>query len=294
MDFELGIGPDSWGVWFPSDPHQPPFEQFLDEVSRAGYRTIELGPYGYLPTEPSTLDRLLSDHRLRVSGGFILGDLHSPDSWDALHDSIDSTCALLASVQAEFLVLIDGMYTDLHTGEQLSPAELSEPEWGALADNLHRIAAYAYDTYGLRCAFHPHAQTPIETEPQIERLLATTDPALVSLCLDTGHHAYCEGDVVTFMRTHHERVPYLHIKSVNREVMARVKADRLPFATAVQDGAFTEPRFGDVDFVAFREVLEEIGFRGIGIVEQDMYPVAFDRPLPIAVSTREYLSEIGY
>ena len=46
MKFELGIAPDSWGVWFPSDPQQPPFEQFLDEASRAGYRTIELGPYG--------------------------------------------------------------------------------------------------------------------------------------------------------------------------------------------------------------------------------------------------------
>ena len=45
----IGTAPDSWGVWFPSDPEQVPAEQFLAEVVEAGYEAIELGPYGYLP-----------------------------------------------------------------------------------------------------------------------------------------------------------------------------------------------------------------------------------------------------
>ena len=49
----LGTAPDSWGIWFPDDPKQPHWSQFLDEVAETGFRTIELGPYGYLPTEPS-------------------------------------------------------------------------------------------------------------------------------------------------------------------------------------------------------------------------------------------------
>jgi len=294
MKFELGIGPDSWGVWFPDDPHQPPFEQFLAEVHEAGYRTIELGPYGYLPTDSTQLLPLLETHRLRVSGGFIFGDLHSEDSWDALRDSIDSTCALLNKVNAEFLVLIDAMYTDLYTGAQVYDPELSESQWRSLIQNSHRISAYASEYFGLKTAFHPHAQTPIEFEPQIEKYLRLTDPSMVSLCLDTGHHAYCDGDVVAFMQAHHERIPYLHIKSVNREVMAAVKANRTPFAAAVKDGAFTEPKLGDIDFRRFREVLENVDFHGIGIVEQDMYPAPFDQPLPIARSTRDYMSAIGY
>lgn len=39
----LGSAPDSWGVWFPDDPGQTPWERFLDEVAAAGYRRIELG-----------------------------------------------------------------------------------------------------------------------------------------------------------------------------------------------------------------------------------------------------------
>ncbi|MCU1652418.1 MAG: 2-keto-myo-inositol dehydratase, partial [Pseudonocardia sp.] len=51
----LGTAPDSWGVWFPDNPSQVPWQRFLDEAERAGYEWIELGPYGYLPTDPAQL-----------------------------------------------------------------------------------------------------------------------------------------------------------------------------------------------------------------------------------------------
>lgn len=49
----IGSAPDSWGVWFPDDSRQTPWQRFLDEVAAAGYTRIELGPYGYLPTDPA-------------------------------------------------------------------------------------------------------------------------------------------------------------------------------------------------------------------------------------------------
>jgi inosose dehydratase len=48
----IGTAPDSWGVWFPEDPNQVPWQRFLDEAVASGYAWIELGPYGYLPTDP--------------------------------------------------------------------------------------------------------------------------------------------------------------------------------------------------------------------------------------------------
>jgi inosose dehydratase len=48
-----------------------------------------------------------------------------------------------------------------------------------------------------------------------------------------------------------------------------------------------------VDFLAFRDMLQEIDYNGYAIVEQDMYPAPFDKPLPIAKRTRVYLREIG-
>ena len=56
---------------------------------------------------------------------------------------------------------------------------------------------------------------------------------------------------------------------------------------------FVEPALGYVDFLAFRDVLRNIGFDGWAVVEQDMYPAPFDKPLPIAKRTRAYLRDIG-
>ena len=41
------------------------------------------------------------------------------------------------------------------------------------------------------------------------------------------------------------------------------------------------------------DLLEEINFDGWAIVEQDMYPAPFDKPLPIARHNREYLRSLG-
>ena len=106
-----------------------------------------------------------------------------------------------------------------------------------------------------KLVFHPHAQTHIEYEDQIEAFLEATDPELVSIVLDTGHHSYCGGDVVSFMRKHHARIPYLHLKSVDKALRTRVAAEGIPFAKAVGMGMFVEPSKGAVDFIAFRDLL---------------------------------------
>jgi inosose dehydratase len=95
------------------------------------------------------------------------------------------------------------------------------------------------------------------------------------------------------MKKHHARIPYLHLKSVDGEISARAAAENIPFAKAVAMDMFVEPSRGEVDFVAFRDVLREIDYVGYGIVEQDMFPAPFDKPLPIAKHTRAYLREIG-
>ncbi len=56
---------------------------------------------------------------------------------------------------------------------------------------------------------------------------------------------------------------------------------------------FCELSKGAVDILAFRDVLQQINYAGWAIVEQDMYPAPFDKPLPIAKRNRAYLREVG-
>ena len=47
-------------------PRQTPWSRFLDELAGAGYDWLELGPYGYLPTDPARLQDELAARDLKV------------------------------------------------------------------------------------------------------------------------------------------------------------------------------------------------------------------------------------
>ncbi len=289
---KLGTAPCSWGIWFPDDPLQMPWQRCLDEISEIGYEWIELGPYGYLPTDTEVLRQELADRGLAVSGTFTMGFLDDPDHWPALEAETVGACESLVSVGAGYLIVIDGVYSDLFTGEMVRSDTLNDKEWRALIDTTHRIARIAVD-HGLRAVFHPHAETHVETEEQIERFLADTDPELIALCLDTGHHAYRGGDAVGFYKEHADRIEYFHLKNVDGRVLEKVRREGAPFAKAVEMGVFCEPVHGVIDFAEMAKALAETGFDGHATVEQDMYPAPPDKPFPPAKRTHEYLRGLG-
>ena len=127
----------------------------------------------------------------------------------------------------------------------------------------------------------------------MERFLTDTDPDVVSLCLDTGHISYCGGDSVEIIRNFPDRIGYVHLKQINPEIVARVRADGLSFADAVKLGAMVEPPHGIPDMPSLLEALGALDTDLFAIIEHDLYPCAPDVPLPIAVRTRRYLGSCG-
>jgi inosose dehydratase len=285
MAINIGTAPDSWGVWFPSEPRQTPWLRFLDEVVEAGYQAIELGPFGYLPTEPQRVAVELARRSLQLSGGTISVDLSSADAWPDMRARLTAICDVLEHVGAHFLVVLDAAPAN---GSQ----ELDEAGWRRLSGAVQRLGEYTTGR-SIAAVFHPHGDTTIQFEPQIERFLASTDPALVNLCLDVGHHAYAGGDAVRFFREHHARVPYLHLKDVDAGKSRRAQNEGWSMSRSVAEGVFVDLGDGCVDLEALKHVAEEIGYDGWGIVEQDMFPAPFDKPLPIARRNRQFLRAHG-
>ncbi len=292
MDVKIGTAPDSWGVWFADDPRQPPWTQFLDEAAEAGYQWIELGPYGYLPTELPVLRAELDRRGLRVSATFVFGRLEAAGGWPELEQRLHATGALLAALGAQYIVLIAEPYADAN-GKLIGPLRLDKDGWACVVKNTHRAADLVREHYDLTLLFHNHAESFIEYEDQLEELLQRTDPARVSLCLDTGWFAYRGTDPVEFVRRHHPRIPYLHLKSIDAAVHRQAQAAGASLHAAVGMGLFTEPALGTINFPKLRDLLREIDFRGWAVVEQDLFPTPFDKPLPIARRTRAYLRELG-
>jgi inosose dehydratase len=141
--------------------------------------------------------------------------------------------------------------------------------------------------------FHPHADSHVETQDQTERFLADTDPRYVNLCLDTGHLAYRRADSVELIRRYPERIGYVHIKQMDPDVVARAEREDLAFGQAVALGASCEPPAGLPDVPSVVAALSELDTEMFVVVEQDMYPVDFDVPAPIAARTRDYLRTVG-
>ncbi len=291
--FRVGSAPDSWGVWFPSDPRQTPWRRFLDEIARAGYEWLELGPFGYLPTEAAALRAELSRRGLRLAGGTTGGALHRRAEQPAAEAAMLDVARLAAALGAGHVVFLPAMYRDLSDGRQLEPGELDADQWRALVDGANRLARVLREETGMRFVFHPHAESHVETDEQIRRFLADTDPELVGLCLDTGHVAYTHGDAAQLLHEHPDRIWYVHLKAVDPAVLAQVKAEHLSFADAVRRDVMCEPGLGVPKLDEVTAGLELLPPGTFVIVEQDLYPCDFDRPYPIAARTRETLRTAG-
>ena len=290
----IGSAPDSWGVWFPDDPRQVPWQRFLDEVAQSGYEWIELGPYGYLPTDPAVLTEEVNRRGLKVSAGTVFTGLHHGEAvWDKTWAHVADNAVLAQAMGAEHLVVIPSFWRDDKTGEVLESSELTPEQWGNLTSLTERLGQRVREEYGLQIVVHPHADTHIDSEENVVRFLDGTDSSLVSLCLDTGHYAYCGGDSVKLIETYGERIGYLHLKQVDPEILADVRAKGTPFGPAVAQGVMCEPPAGVPELGPVLEAAQRLDVDLFAIVEQDMYPCEPDKPLPIAQRTRAFLRSCG-
>ena len=292
----LGTCPDSWGVWFADDPLQTPWPRFLDEVAEVGYEWLELGPYGYLPTDPAQLTEELGRRGLRVAGGTMHGHsgLHRPGDWPDIVRATRKVAELTAAVGAAHVVFVPVPgYRDDTTGAFLEPAELDSGAWQVLVRAANELGKVVLEEHGVRLQFHPHADSHVETQAQTERFLDGTDPRYVSLCLDTGHLAYRHADNVAIIQRYPDRIGYVHIKQMDPAVVQAADAGGLAFGQAVAMGASCEPPQGEPDLESVTKALLDLDTDLFVVVEQDMYPVDFDRPKPIAQRTYRYLRGIG-
>jgi inosose dehydratase len=230
---------------------------------------------------------------LQVSGGTAFGALHRPDEWDEMLTAIRGVASLTAAMGAHHLVLIPPLFRDEKTGSFTESPELNDDQWTGLCQAANELGRILLADYDVRLCLHSHADSHIQTQPEIERFLTGTDPELVWLCLDTGHVAYGGGDNIDLIRKFGERIGYVHIKQMDPAVLALVREQSLPFGEAVKRGVCVEPPAGVPDPAAIIPELSRLQAPLFVIVEQDLYPCPPEVPLPIATRTRKYLNSCG-
>jgi inosose dehydratase len=295
--FKFASAPDSWGVLdFPGPSWEQSFEQMLDEMVIAGYAGTELGPYGFLPTEPQLLATELGKRQLTLLGSFVPVPLSDPASAKLVVEQIRKVGGLLATVGAPFLVLSDAQSAERDLIAGRVPADgsagLNADQWRQVAKVVSEAAAVT-EEFGLDLVFHPHISTYVETPEETERFFDVTSASGIGLCLDTGHCAYAGGDSIAEAEKYRDLLRFVHLKDVDVAVLDEVRRKKLNFEEAVEANTFTVIGKGSIDFPGFLRVLEKNKYSGWMVVEQDVkFGATLIPPVESVAASLRYLNDV--
>ena len=252
--------PISWGVCeVPGWGHQLEPAVVLRQMSDIGLAATEFGPEGFLPDAPDAKAELLRSYDLSAVGQFVPVVLHDPGH-DPLPE-VEAAIPGLVAAGASTVVVAAATGTEGYDDRPV----LDDDGWATLLGNLDRITDAA-DGRGLVATLHPHVGTMVESGEEAERVLAGSR---VRLCLDTGHLLIGGGDPVAVARAHPERIAHVHLKDVRLDVAQRVRSGELGYAEAVAAGLYVPLGEGDVDVSAIVTSLEDAGYAGWYVLEQD-------------------------
>jgi inosose dehydratase len=291
--------PCSWGVLeLDTSAGHAPAAQVLDEMAAAGYPGTELGDWGFLPTVPSLLAADIESRRLSLVGAFVPIALARPDALDEGRARARRTARLLADSSGGRAVIVlsdDNASAPNRTdraGRIRAEDGLTAADRDGFARRAEQIAAEVRDATGLRTVFHHHCAGYVETPQEIDALLARTDPALLGLCLDTGHLIYAGGDPLVALATYGDRIQHVHFKDCDPEVARAARAEGWDYHTAVRRGIFCELGRGMVPFAEVLDTLRVQAYSGWIVVEQDVHPGRGTLSAS-ARRNREYLRRLG-
>jgi inosose dehydratase len=257
---KIAGAPISWGVCeVPGWGYQLDPERVLSEMGSAGLTATELGPEGFLPSEPAELKAVLRNKDLECVGGFVPVVLFKDD-----HDPADDLAGPLESLVAAgagVVVLAAATGSD---GYDSRPV-LDDAQWSTLFANLDRLAGIVA-ARGLLAVLHPHVGTVVETKEDVDKVLAGSS---ISLCLDTGHLLIGGTDPLQLARATPGRIAHAHLKDVDAELAACVQSGELTYTEAVAEGMYTPLGTGDVDIAGIVKTLRDNSFDGWFVLEQD-------------------------
>lgn len=259
-DNRIAGAPITWGVCeVPGWGHQLPADQVLSEMSSLGLAATELGPDGFLPTDPNELAVVLRQHQLSAVGGFTPFVLHRAD----VEPLVELDRLLPSFVAANASVMVVSADTGL-AGYDSRP-DLDEDGWKRLLGNLDRVAKGAAE-HGVRAVLHPHVGTMVETGDDVARVL---EGSTVSLCLDTGHLLIGGTDPADLTRQVPERIAHTHLKDVDLTWARKVQEGHSSYTDAVRQGMYRPLGSGDVDVAAIVDHLGRHHYDGWYTLEQD-------------------------
>lgn len=287
----LGITPTGWtNDDMPMLGNDISFEQCVSEMALAGFQGCSVGHR--FPTDRAVLKRELSRRGLRVSEPWVSTLFTAKEMSERTVENFKQQMAFIKEMGGTDVVVAELA----HAVHQQPVAPLpnkpvfNAEQWKALASGLNQLGRLAADD-GMRLCYHHHMGTGVMTRAEVDRLMSSTDAAIVHLLLDTGHLYWAGDDPLDMARAYAKRIKHVHLKDIRQDVLERCTAARLSFLESVVAGVFTVPGDGAIDFRPILQVLADAGFEGWLMVEAEQDP-AKANPLDYARKARAYLRDV--
>lgn len=249
-------------------------DQCLDDCMKIGFDGIEKGHK--MPTTAEGLREVLDPRGLWFVSGWhstnlLVNDIETEKR--AMQPFVDVLKELGCKV-----IIVCETSNAIHGGDVPvnDRPKLGEDQWAPFCAGIEALAAFSA-AQGITLVYHHHMGTVIESEAEIDRLMAGTGPH-THLLLDTGHCTFAGGDPLALAERHMKRVRHIHAKNIRPEVMRAVRAERLSFLEGVRRGVFTVPGDpeGCVDFLPVLKVAASHAYRGWLVIEAEQDPLKAD------------------
>jgi len=286
----VASAPISWGICeVPGWGKMLSTNRVLSEMAQLGLAGTELGAPGFLPTNPDEIDAILEEHKLKLLGGFTPVVVHNPVERDATMKYVRKTIELFKKTGATQLVS-----SPVYTWNWDTPGALTNDEIKHMFKVLDEITLMCKDN-GISNVLHPHLMTVVETKSDVERVLDGCD---VDWCLDSGHLAIGGADILEFAKAAFDRIGHVHLKDVDLSRAQSVLNRSQSIMQGVQDGLFTVLGKGDVPIIELVTFLENNGYQGWYVIEQDMaitgdLPALGTGPIELVGESLAYLRSIS-
>ena len=270
----IGANPIGWSNDdLPEIGAQTSLETCLAQAREAGIVGMEKGHK--MPNDGAALKAKLAQFDHVFVGGWYSTHLLTRSVTEEL-EAAKALIAMTRDAGAEVIILAECSNT-IH-GDRTKPLShrpvLSKAEWVSFGAKLTEIAHRLTDL-GLRPCYHHHMGTVVQTEADIDRLMANTKPPL-HLLLETGHARWGGADPAGLARAYWPRIGHVHCKDVRERQLRQSHIEDWSFLDSVLGkgddlGVYTVPGDGIVDYTAVFKALK--GYSGWVVMEAEQDPL---------------------
>jgi inosose dehydratase len=248
------------------------YRKAIDEIAAVGYRGVQLrssdGLLDEFRSKPAALKELLAQKHLAFPV-FSSGNLSIDPARE--REMID-----LHTNHARFVRDAGGLFVQII--DERPKRTVVAADYKRTGQLLTELGKRVQDI-GVALAYHPHMNSTGERPQELAAVLDAADRRYVRVLFDTAHYQQGGGDPAPAIRQYRDWIAVLHLKDV------RAAADQ---ASGYQ---FVELGRGRVDLKAVFAALNEINFKGWGVVELDRVPEAGRTPKESAELNRQFLTE---